>query len=552
MWRRALQALGVDADQWPALVRTGLRLDFRRPALDIRRRTRAERGPIGSLIGSLLLYFVSGVLFGFVALFVADLLVAGTLVLSAIMFMVAATILVEFHTVVISPDDYLVLGHLPVSSRTYFAARLANLLFYVLLLSTALGLPSMAAFFVELRVQPAGVGFRPLVGLAGIAAVYAGAVAVALAMVGLYAGLLRVISASRLKRVLTYVQIALSMVIYGSYLFLPQILTRDALAGLSRARSPWLFADPATWFASYLALASGRAGAAELAGALASVALLAGLAVVAVRYLSLGYSEHLAALATASDTPRAPRPGARRAWLFRRGEGRAVALLIRNQFKQDMKFRLGVLSIFPLTVFYFLYGLRGGPMPDPFVAAEGGSGQWFLLHFAMLVFSMMLLPNLSRSDSFRASWIFYASPASKSRLILAMKNFLLAGFLLPYLAMVGVLMAFFFTSLLHVLVHLAVLALVGNIALLVAIRLLPHLPFSRPIQKGEQSTRYFLLFIATSLVAGALFPVLTIWVYRTPLRTGLAVAALAGISWVLERMLRARLDRLTGELEFAG
>jgi hypothetical protein len=552
MWRRALQALGVDADQWLALVRTGLRLDFRRPVSDVGRRTRGERGPIGALMRSLILYGVSGILFGMIALFVADRLVAGTLVMSAIMFMVAAIILVEFHTVVISPDDYLVLGHLPISSRTYFAARLANLLFYVLVLTTALGLPSMAAFFVDVRLQPAGIAFRPLVGLAGIATVYAGAVTVALAMVGLYAGLLRVISASRLKRVLTYVQIALSMVIYGSYLFLPQILNRDALAGLSHARSPWLLVDPAGWFACYLVLASGGAGFAEIAGALAAIALFAVLAFVAVRYLSLDYSERLAALATSSESARAPRARARRAWLFRRGEGRAVALLIRNQFQQDMKFRLGILSIFPLTVFYFLYGLRGGPMPDPFVSADQGAGQWFLLHFAVLAFSMMLLPNLSRSDAFHASWIFYASPASKSRLILAMKNFVIAGFLLPYLSMIGVLMAFFFTSLAHVLVHLAVLALVGNITLLVAIRLQPHLPFSRPVQKGERSTRYFLLFIVTSAVAGALFPVLTIWVYRTPMRTGVVVAALAGLSWLLERMLRANLDRLTARLEFAG
>jgi hypothetical protein len=549
-WRRAVEAFGADADQWRALVRTGLRLDFRRPALDVRRRTRAERGPIGALLGSLLLYGVSGIFFGMLALFVTDLLVAGTLVMSAIMFMVAATILVEFHAVVISPDDCAVLGHLPISSRTYFAARLANLLFYVLILATALGLPSMLAFFVEVRSP--STRFRPLVGLAGIAGVYVGAVTVALAMVGLYAGLLRVISPSRLKRVLTYVQVGLSMTIYGSYLFLPQIMTRKSLAGLAGARSPWMFADPASWFACYLTLASGSFGLAEVAGALASVAFLAGLGTMAFRYLSLDYSERLAALVTDSEPRHAPTAAPKRPWLFRGGEGRAVALLVRNQFKQDMKFRLGVLSIFPLTLFYFLYGLRGGPMPDPFLGADKGAGQWFLLHFAMLAFPMMLLPNLSRSDAFRASWIFYASPASKARLILGMKNFVLAYFVAPYLVLIAVLMAFYFASLAHVVIHVSVLALIGNITLLVAIRMLPYLPFSRPIQKGEQSARYLSLFLVTSLIAGVLFPVLTIWVYRTPIRSGLALAMLALVGYLLERMLRANLNRLTATLEFVG
>ncbi len=78
---------------------------------------------------------------------------------------------------------------MPIASRTYFAARLANLLFYVLVLATALGLPSIVAFLFT-------IGFNPLVGVAAACAVYLGAVTTALAMVGLYAGLLRVVSAA--------------------------------------------------------------------------------------------------------------------------------------------------------------------------------------------------------------------------------------------------------------------------------------------------------------------------------------------------------------------
>ncbi len=213
MWRRALEALGVDHGQWRALVRTGLRLDFRRPLLDVRGGARAERGPGRALIGSLILYGVTGTFFGALAFLIPDVLVAGTLALTAIMFMVAATILVEFHTVVISPDDFAILGHLPVASRTYFAARLANLLFYVLILATALGLPTIVAFFFELRLAEPAVRFRPVIGLAAICAVYVSATTVALAMVGLYAGLLHVVRPARLKRAVTYLQIALSMAV---------------------------------------------------------------------------------------------------------------------------------------------------------------------------------------------------------------------------------------------------------------------------------------------------------------------------------------------------
>ena len=545
MFRRLAESADVDYDQWLALVRTGLRLDLRKPSGPGRAGRPAERGPVAALILSLLVYLMSGVFFGVFALRLSDLLVSGTLVLSAIMFMVAASILLEFHSVVISPDDHAVLGHLPVSSRTYFAARVANLLFYVVVLASALGLPSIAAYCFTR-------GFQPMLGLAGAAAVYLAAVTVALAMVTLYAGLLHLTDPARIRRALSYVQIALSMAVYGSYLFLPQLLDRELLAGLNRARSPWLLASPSAWFACYLEIAAGECGAAQIVPAAATFAVLGALATLAFRHLSLDYSARLSALTVAA----APTAGAaarpRRAWFFRRGEGRAVALLIRNQFSHDMKFRLGVLSIVPLTVLYFLYGLRNGPMPDPFTgSAQDGSG-WFMLHFAVLAFPLMLLPALGRSDAYRASWVFFATPASRPQLILSMKNFVMVFFVAPYLVLVGGLLTWSFGSVLHAALHAGVLALVGHITLQIAISRLPHLPFSRPLQKGERSSRLLGLFILASILAGILFPVLTHWVYRTVPRALGAIAVLAVLTAVLERRLSYTLDRLTSTLEAVG
>ena len=544
MWRWLVESAGVDYDQWLALVRTGLRLDFRKTSAPGRAGRRAERGPVATFILSLLIYFMSGMFLWVYALLVPDLLVSGTLVLSAIMFMVAASILLEFHAVVISPDDHVALGHLPVSSRTYFAARVANLLFYVVVLASALGLPSIVAYCFTL-------GFRPLLGLAAIAAVYLASVTVALAMVTLYAGLLHLADATRIRRVLSYVQIALAMAVYGSYLFLPQLLDRELLAGLGRARSPWLLADPAAWFACYLEIAAGRIGPSEVIPAAASLLVLGGLSTVAFRYLSFDYSARLSALTLAAAPTRPTTARPRRTWFFQRGEGRAVALLIRNQFSHDMKFRLGVIGIVPLTLLYFLYGLRNGPMPDPFTGSGQNSSGWFMLHFAVLAFPLMLLPVLGRSDAYRASWVFFAAPASRSQLILSMKNFVMVFFVVPYLVLVGGLLAFTFKSVLHAALHVGTLALVGHIMLQIALGLLPHLPFSRPTQKGERSSRLLGLFLLVSIVAGLLFPVLTYWVYRTTLRAAGTLAGLAALTVVLERRLSSRLEAVTSDLEAA-
>ena len=66
----------------------------------------------------------------------------------------------------------------------------------------------------------------------------------------------------------------------------------------------------------------------------------------------------------------------------------------------------------------------------------------------------MLKMNLGRSDAFRASWIFFACPIDRTLMVRAAKNVLVVGFLLPYMLMVGVVLSFYTTNVVHLIVHL--------------------------------------------------------------------------------------------------
>ena len=56
---------------------------------------------------------------------------------------------------------------------------------------------------------------------------------------------------------------------------------------------------------------------------------------------------------------------------FRRPEDRAVAMLIARQFRYDVKFKMAVLSILPLTVFYESYLSHSKCIPDRGSLAAG-------------------------------------------------------------------------------------------------------------------------------------------------------------------------------------
>lgn len=154
MFDRALRALGIDAAQWRTLVAAYLRMDMRTGGGAIGRRIGVHRSGRHPMTGPAVFMGLGGAVFAAIAIGLHDPLVAATLLTSYGAINTAMLLLVEFNSVVLSPDDYGVLGHRPVDSRTYFAARLSAVLAYTSLLGAALALlPALVfAFWRQLGV----------------------------------------------------------------------------------------------------------------------------------------------------------------------------------------------------------------------------------------------------------------------------------------------------------------------------------------------------------------------------------------------------------------
>jgi hypothetical protein len=170
---------------------------------------------------------------------------------------------------------------------------------------------------------------------------------------------------------------------------------------------------------------------------------------------------------------------------------------------------------------------------------------------AILMFPTMLRMNLVRSDAYRASWIFFATPVDRARIVRASKDLLVTTFLLPYLLLVGAVIAWFSPSIWHVAVHLIVVGLLSHLVLQVVILLEPELPFSKPLSKGSSSTRVFVVMFVVGTSA-AVLPALAPLMYRSGLATAIAIGALVGTSVLLDRATRLRIRKLTAKLEFEG
>jgi ABC-2 type transport system permease protein len=535
---KLLTLLGVDPIQWRVLVQTALRVDLRTTGAMSMSRLRSGKGSLRSFTITL---GVMGLILGLIVFVASDLFFSVSLFFSFLLFSVGSSLLLEYQAIVLSPDDYRQLGYQPITSRTFFAARLTSVLVYVWIMTLALGFfPFLASAFT----RAGGL----LVMLALIGTSLLASTTAALLVIGLYGWLLTLLPPSRLKHALTYLQLAATFLIYSSYFLLPRLIGQDELQQFTMPRAGWVLLIPGTWYAGIVEATAGQTTPIQLALGGLTILLAAGSVTLAGGRLSLDYADRLAELMidSTSDAGTA-KARVRSGRIFRDGERRAVALLVKGLFRHDMKFRLGVLGIVPLTIIYLLggFGAHGG-VTDPFLMSSR-RGEPQLVYYAVLFFPTMLRQVMSRSDGYRAAWIFFATPADTPRLVLAVKDFVLAYFVLPYLAFLGLLLAYWFTRIDHLVILLVTLALLCHLVLLIQLLLNPELPFSQPETKGGRS-QVMVLAIGLSFVAVWL-PAMLHRAFATPTRVLLTLTAFVAANLVLQKVTALRVRRLARHAE---
>lgn len=534
---RLIYALGVDPIQWRALVRTYLRMDFRAGG-GATTRTGSGRARGHPLVGVAIITGLGGAMFAILAARIPDLHVSATLLTTYGGINTVMLLLVDFTGLVVSPDDYGVLGHRPVSSRTYFAARLASILAYIGFVSVVLAL--LPAICYALWWQLGVIGFA-----ATFAAVLLGNVSATIIIITVYAMMLTLVHPHRLRRALSYLQLVSMMGFYVAYYLSMEGFRNSFLFHLSFSDQPWMWINPASWFAAFVRLAAGDVPWRVWMASGLAFAISVGCIPLAAGRLSLEYAQQLAETTVAGEPPARRRfrlPG------FGRAESRAVALLVAAQFRFDQRFRMAILGIIPLILFYLLLGLNQGALADPF-SPDGRSSAGVPLYMAVVFMPMTLHASLHYSDSWRAAWIFFATPASTARLIVAAKNIVTVWFLGSYLLLLAMIWSYYYERVWHAFFHAAVIGLLAHMLLQITVMMQPSLPFAAEPRKVERSARLYGVLFFGSMIA-AIIPTFLPFVYVSTSLTAVVVALMVAMTAALEYTLRLRVTEAIGDLEF--
>jgi hypothetical protein len=539
----------LDGRQFRALLVASIKLDLRTS------RAGMGRGKLPPFAVALITYTVMGLLMAVGLRPQGDLFVYSLFTTSAAMFMTALAVLMEYVTIVAHPDDFHILAHRPVSSRTYFWAKLGNLMFYVTPIALALTLP--AAIIGGFTLGP-GIRFGLLHVGGGILACLATAATVVL----LYTAALKVVSYQRFTQIMTYVHSGATLILVLAYFLLPRMIEDDA-ALLTLSRGWWVYTAPPAWFAGAVELFSGVGSRQDVALALLAAASSAAVIAAAMNTISLDYSRKISELATSSveiDEGDGSDARARRRPFFRlglaslgTGTERAGYVLMDAYMRRDRKLRARVYPAFGLPLAVYVTALIRGDLRSPFTAAPAGSPVALqeIMGLYCIFVSLFFATAMTQSEQWKASWIFHAAPIGDPAMVLqGARRLVIWRYLLPFFLLLFVLL-----SLRIPILGAATFVLMVFPMCLTAFSVLslasPHMPLSQAVERGRQG-RQIAFFMALGATMVPILIGFQIFLVERPTRAAPIVAGLWILAWVAEKAVGARLRRKLRALDFIG
>ena len=531
--RALIEALGADYGQWRGLVRPLMQVSYRLLQDSMQAAGRGNKArPVSWFTIFLMLMF---------GVFIANLAgMAGnafSLSLAALTY-VAVTVLYlllqNFRAVTVTPQDYEVLGHRPVSPRTYLIARLTVIMAQQAIMTTLLAVPVVLACGFRFGWMPA---------LALLLAAFLLVFCAVLLAISTFATVIEKVGGDTLARALTWAQVAL-LAFYLGPLFFEEWATA-LFDGFGSGPHGWLLALPTAWFAGLATLAAGEFTVGAWACLLAVLGSSAGLAWLARDKLSLATGQKLASMAAADPKSRS---AGRFTGRIRPGKSRLgpAATLAWRQLRHDMRFRMGVIGTVPTFALYLIVSLQLSGRVDPFVSGASALGALGLIgiHASVMMAPALLLEQLYHSESWRAAWVFYATPANRAHIAARVRHFVTICFFLPYLALAAIGLAWRFEEVWHGLAHAVLLGALGVLIMQVAQFLWPRLPFALPHNRPRARLPSFLTLLGCLVLAVGLAFYASFAYARTTWAIGTFAAValcLAGMEWILPARLNRRL-----------
>ena len=328
------------------------------------------------------------------------------------MIMSMMTLVTDFSTLLLDTNDNAILLPRPVNSRTILLARLVHITTYVLILSFGIAFFTIVFTLFKYGLVAFFVCILAVILLA-ILSVFFTAL--------LYILLMKFTSEERLKDIISYFQIAFTMLVTIGYQLVGRVFDWLDLDNLQTTVQTWHYALPPLWMSGAMELAIKHNFSFGYFAVIAVVVPLASLWIL-VRFLAPGYNEKIAQLGTgdgggAEKTVNQKRHGFV-SWVASKVTStpleKATFELSWKVTSRDRRFKMRTYpSLGSLIPMVFILGKN---IFDPSEWQNLSGGYSFLLIAYMgHIISATFYSQTIFSEDFKAAWVYFTTPNDSPR-----------------------------------------------------------------------------------------------------------------------------------------
>ena len=408
--------LGIDLPQLRSIVNTKLLMDDRRPNT-FQQTSRRKKGKEVSLatVGTMLLSLLLGLIYLYAFMVGKNMITHLTIYFSMFFFMLSATLITDFTSVLIDVRDTFIILPKPVNDRTLITARLLHIFIHLCKIVLPMSIPGviMAAY----DNGPAGAALLFLIAL--LVTLF-----VLFFINALYILILRFTKPQKFQSIISYIQIVFAIVIYASYQLIPRMADILHMNELDLSGKPFIIFYPIYWFAClWQALMTFNVCQSIWIAAILGFILPFVSIWIVVKFLAPSFNNKLAMISSTVDTGQPAKPVSvhrkinyaewlsrifTKGFIERMGFQFTWKMTSRSRdFKMRVYPTIGYLVVYLVIVFWNGRHINFEKIRDQ------GAGSKVLIISALYFSSFLLTMALNQmiySEKYKAAWIFYVSP----------------------------------------------------------------------------------------------------------------------------------------------
>ncbi|ALR90423.1 hypothetical protein [Clostridium butyricum] len=388
--------VGVDYEKMRIILKIKLTLDRRRTSTIMGSSNKKDEESENSFVYALIMYGIIGAFIGIIILSSSNAMFSFSIAFGMFMFFVLTSFISDFSNVLLDVRDKNVIGTKGVNNKTIAAAKVTHICYYIFLISLALSWLSIIGMF----------RFGILTGILFLGELIVADILMIVITALIYLFILRFFNGEKVKDILNFVQIALTIVMTIGYQFLGRMFNVFDLNIVYKSRI-WNLLLPPMWFAAPLYAVNGG----EINKIIIMLITLAFIVpiIAIILYLknSSKFEDSLSKLNSVRNNEKEKSKGVFYRfgrWTCRNNEEKAAYNLSVSVMKREREFKLkaypnlGFIIIFPiLFIFIFTNNYEG---IESIPLSMSLNIYWFILMIPSI------LMTLQYSNDYKAAWIY--------------------------------------------------------------------------------------------------------------------------------------------------